>query len=178
MGSTTHCSMPSKAVPALHGSTFVPSQSFWYRWRGMQIVATARLRTALIIAVRDYERDCITPRVHKSFGTPETVKPRIEGYVDAIKDIFPEIPGISCGSSFELEVRNVICRNVGRINEQTRDEQTRMDAYGLFMRAARIADGLVRNEVFTNPAGLIIYDWFSTEERKKRRESLGKTSVE
>ena len=138
--------MPSKAVPALHGSTFVPSQSFWYRWRGMQIVATA--------------------------------KPRIEGYVDAIKDIFPEIPGISCGSSFELEVRNVICRNVGRINEQTRDEQTRMDAYGLFMRAARIADGLVRNEVFTNPAGLIIYDWFSTEERKKRRESLGKTSVE
>ena len=121
--------------------------------------------------------DCVprssSPRVRKRFGTPETVKPRIEGYVDAIKDIFPEIPGISFGSSFELEVRNVICRNVGRI-----DEQTRMDAYGQFMRAARIADGLVRNEVFTNPAGLIIYDWFSTEERKKRRESLGKTSVE
>lgn len=173
MGSTTHCSMPSKAVPALHGSTFVPSQSFWYRWRGMQIVATARLRTALIIAVRDYERDCITPRVRKRFGTPETVKPRIEGYVDVIKDIFPEIPGISFGSSFELAVGNVIRCNVGRI-----DEQARMDAYGLFTRAARIADGLVRNEVFTNHSGLIIYDWFSTEERKKRRESLGKPSVE
>ena len=90
----------------------------------MQIVATARLRTALIIAVRDYERDCITPRVRKRFGTPETVKPRIEGYVDAIKDIFPEIPGISFGSSFELEVRNVICRNVGRIDEQTRRMRT------------------------------------------------------
>lgn len=159
----------TSAVPAHHKgrSCSVPSQTFWYRWLAMQIVATARLRTAIIIAVREYERDCTTLRIRRAFSAPETVKPSYDGYHEAIHDMFPEIPGVQCETGgLDMMISNAV-RLIGR-----KELQPHMDKARLFKRATQMADFLLENEAWHDEAGLILHDWFSEGKRAKRRMAL------
>lgn len=167
-------STSSEAVPAHNRrSTFVPDQSFWNRWLGIRIVGTARIRTALIIAIRGYERDCITPRARQCFAEPEAVTPCFEGYRAAINEMFPEIPGVRLDAD---RIRGHLVDAIDGAAKRRRcakKEGIEVDnALGTFKSAAEMADILVSLAPFVDESELIIHDWFGDYARAMRRESL------